>query len=703
MWRARIHWRRWTAQVKKRRTLDAIKRIILRESLNQPLMMVFEDLHWIDDETQALLNLLADSIPNSKILMLVNYRPEYSHQWNSKTYYTQLRLDPLGKESAEEMLSALLGDGVEVRPLKRLIIERTEGNPFFMEETVLVLFDEGALVRNGAVKLTRSLNALKIPPTVQAILAARIDRQPANEKELLQTLAVMGMEFQLSLIRAVTARADDELNRMLSDLQLAEFIYEQPAVGDVEYRFKHALTREVAYNSVLTERRRTVHERIAQAIEQLFTNSLEDHLGELAHHYGHSGNRSKAVDYLTRAAAQASQRAAYSKAMQQYGRALEILHEMPPDRSRDARELNLQMGKGDTAYISEGVSSASVEAMTRAVELAVALDDIPRQAEALRILGDSHLVRGEMRRAAQLSRELHALAERHSELQPESIYQTGWVALRMGDFRKAEQHLGAAARMSASWRSLALVHMGDALWNLGFPDQALAVAKEALMLAERPDDPDQLMQVTTHFWAGYIHQNRGELAVAEGLFRKMRTLCAERGFSHLGEGATGAMLLVSALRGRSQYLGQMCQAIESSLASSATISPGARWALARAYAFDGKPDKALASLERALELAQGGGEEAELASMHLLKGNLLQGGSNSDGAEQSFRTSIEISRRQSAKSLELRATTALARLLRDTGRRDAARAMLAEIYNWFTEGFDTADLKDAKALLEELS
>ena len=138
-------------QIKKRRTLDAIKRILLRESLNQPLMVIFEDLHWIDEETQALLNLLADSIANAKILLLVNYRPEYSHQWNSKTYYTQLRLDPLGKESADEMLTALLGDGVGIAPLKRVIIERTEGNPFFMEETVQVLLDEGALVRDGAM------------------------------------------------------------------------------------------------------------------------------------------------------------------------------------------------------------------------------------------------------------------------------------------------------------------------------------------------------------------------------------------------------------------------------------------------------------------------------------------------------------------------------------------------------------------------
>jgi len=240
-------------QVKKRRTLEAIKRILLRESLNQPLMAIFEDLHWIDEATQDFLNLLTDSLGTAKILLLVNYRPEYSHQWNSKTYYTQLRLDPLGKESAAEMLSALLGDGVEVAALKHLIIENTEGNPFIMEETVQVLFDEGALVRDGAaVKRTKALDALKIPPTVQGILAARIDRLPADAKELLQTLAVIGREFPLLLIGAVVTKSDDELNRLLNDLQLGEFIYEQPAVGDTEY---------------LIERRKEIHERAAQVTE----------------------------------------------------------------------------------------------------------------------------------------------------------------------------------------------------------------------------------------------------------------------------------------------------------------------------------------------------------------------------------------------------------------------------------------------------
>jgi predicted ATPase len=279
------------AQIRRGRTLDAIKRIIVRESLNQPIVVIFEDLHWIDTETQALLDLLADSIANSRALLLVNYRPEYQHEWTNKSYYSQFRLDALGSESAGEMLSALLGDGVELVPVKRLVIERTEGNPFFIEEMVQALFDEGALVRDSprpgplpggegskgreqrigaAVKVTRPLSQLRLPATVQGMIAARIDRLSTEQKDLLQTLAVIGRESPLGLVRQVASPVDTLLERMLAQLQASEFIYEQPALAGAEYVFKHALTQEVAYNSLLVERRKLLHERTGEAIEALF-------------------------------------------------------------------------------------------------------------------------------------------------------------------------------------------------------------------------------------------------------------------------------------------------------------------------------------------------------------------------------------------------------------------------------------------------
>jgi predicted ATPase len=259
-------------QIKRQRTLDAIKRIVLSESLRQPVVVIFEDLHWIDAQTQALLDVLADGLSGASILLLVNYRPEYRHEWTNKSYYTQLRLDPLGGAEGAAMLTALLGESVELNPLKRLITERTAGNPFFIEEIVQALFDEGALVRNGAVRVTRSLSQLGLPPTVQGMLAARIDRLAPEQKELLQTLAVIGRESSSALLKQVASHPDTHLERTLADLQAGEFIYEQPAASDVEYVFKHALTQEVAYNSLLIERRKQLHERAGQALESIFTD-----------------------------------------------------------------------------------------------------------------------------------------------------------------------------------------------------------------------------------------------------------------------------------------------------------------------------------------------------------------------------------------------------------------------------------------------
>ncbi|HWN58027.1 MAG TPA: adenylate/guanylate cyclase domain-containing protein, partial [Methylomirabilota bacterium] len=363
-------------QIKKRRTLEAIKRIVLRESLNQPLMVEFEDLHWIDGETQEFLNLLADSIGTAKILLLVNYRPEYSHQWGSKTYYTQLRLDPLGIESAEEMLSALLGDGKDLIPLKRLIVERTEGTPFFMEEIVQALFEDGVLRRNGAVKLAKSMNAAKVPATVQAVLASRIDRLSAQQKELPQTLAVLGREFSLDLLRHVTLKPDDELEPMLARLQAAEFIYEQPAATDVEYVFKHALTQEVAYNALLVERRKQLHERAGLALESMFAERLEDHLDELAHHYSRSDNSGKAVEYLGRAGQQALQRSAYADAISSLSAALDLVQKLPDGPERIRRELTLQLAVASALVAVRGYGAPkTLRAYTRAYELCERLGD----------------------------------------------------------------------------------------------------------------------------------------------------------------------------------------------------------------------------------------------------------------------------------------------------------------------------------------
>jgi class 3 adenylate cyclase len=250
-------------------TLDAVKRLLLRESRVQPLVIVVEDLHWIDSETQALLDSLVESVPAAPVLLLVNYRPEYSHAWTGKSYYRQLRIDPLPPESAEELLQALVGAGAELAPLKRLLIERTEGNPFFLEESVRTLVETGALAgERGAYRLIKDALAVQVPATVQALLAGRIDRLPAEEKRLLQAASVIGKDVPFALLRAIVEEGEGDLRHDLAHLQAAEFLYEAHLFPELEYTFKHALTHEVAYASLLRERRLALHQSILEALER---------------------------------------------------------------------------------------------------------------------------------------------------------------------------------------------------------------------------------------------------------------------------------------------------------------------------------------------------------------------------------------------------------------------------------------------------
>jgi len=703
------------ANVRKRRTLDAIKRILLRESLNQPLMVVFEDLHWIDEETQALLNLLADSIANAKILLLVNYRPEYSHLWNSKTIYTQLRLDPLGKESADEMLAALLGDGAGMAQLKRVIIERTEGNPFFMEETVQVLLDEGSLVRDGSMtRLTRPLGDLKIPPTVQGILAARIDRLSAESKDLLQALAVIGREFPLSLIRAVVPKTDDVLSRMLNDLQLGEFIYEQPAVGDIEYSFKHALTQEVAFGSVLNDRRKELHRRTAAAIESLYAERLEDRYSELAHHYARAGDDAKAVQYMGLAGEQALNRSAFTEAHTLLTAGLELLKTLPESPARDAQEIRMQLNLGVVAQTSIGPSNNQTEAaFVRAYELCVREGesvDLLRALSGIRLV---HLTMGNPRRAQELAGEILEIARRINDPIQIAIahaaFAQGLAAL--GEMIQARQMLDELMDLFRSLPDLpelqvprATLHflLSRALWLLGFADQADKQAREAEIAGHRSSNPLAkafgLQPQEVDIWCDNFE------SVREGAQTLLEAPWAAE-LNPIWKARADLILGWSMARqGRSDGVAMIRGAMAAVASSRFGIYRSIYGAmLAEACASVGRIDEALSAVDEVLPVAQTQERYYE-GELNRLRGEflLMRGTTESVAAEDCFRTAIDIARRQSAKSWQLRATTSLARLLRDTNRCDEARAMLTEIYNWFTEGFTTPDLKAAKALLQEL-
>src|SRR5262245_40372990 len=316
-------WSRLDPPQRRQRTLEALKRLLLRESQVQPLLLVFEDLHWIDTETQALLDSLVESLPTAQLLLLVNYRPEYQHGWGSKTYYTQLRLDPLPPASAAAILQALLGDDPSLAPLTSRLIARTEGNPFFLEESVRTLVETGDLVGEpGAYRLAQPLQGIQVPATVQTVLAARIDRLPPEDKRLLQTAAVIGTDLPFALLWAIADLPEETLHRGLAHLQAAEFLYETHLFPEPEYTFKHALTHEVAYGSLLLERRRGLHGRVVEALEALAPERAVEQVEWLAHHALWGEVWDKAVTYCQQAGARAYDRAAFRDAVASFEQAL---------------------------------------------------------------------------------------------------------------------------------------------------------------------------------------------------------------------------------------------------------------------------------------------------------------------------------------------------------------------------------------------
>ena len=708
--------------IRKRRTLDAIKRILLRESLNQPLMVMFEDLHWIDEQTQEFLNLLADAIANAKILLLVNYRPQYSHQWGSRTYYTQLRLDPLGRESADEMLSALLGDNPQLAALKQTIIERTEGNPFFMEETVQVLVDEGALVREGnACRLTRPIAELKIPPTVQGILAARVDRLPPDAKDLLQALSVIGREFPLSLIGAVAGKSDEQLAGVLGDLQLGEFIYEQPTVGDTEYIFKHALTQEVSYNSILQERRKLLHERIGRAIEELYPSSIDDHLDELAHHYSRSGNSAKALDYLESAGLRAVRRLAYGEAMRNLTAALELLERTPSSPERDRREFALQTSLGPALMATKGWAAPETERAYLRAERLAETGATPEQQFALLVgLFGLLYVGGNLSGARERLKPIWDFVDRHPDpvFLLEAIHHDWSVALSAGELEVSQRHVDRGLKLFESKLRSTTIPLYTAhhpavcgyawdaqlSWLRGRPDAARRCAERAVSLA------NELGDATSAAFALYekalVHRMMLEPKLALEIAGAAINTAEDVGFLYVLRHARVVKGWALTELGRAEEGVGLIREETDALSASReelwlTLSLAT---LADACLRAGRIEHGLKAIGDALDLVRRSGECFWEAEIDRLRGELLLAQSPSDPAltRASVEHAIKKARQQGAKSLELRATTSLARMLKSTDRRDEARAMLSEIYNWFTEGFDTADLKDSKSLLDEL-
>ncbi len=681
--------------------------------------------------TQALLDLLVDSVENARILLLVNYRREYTHQWGGRGYYTELDLQPLPDACAQELLSALLGPPSEsngkgdsktltaaaadnsLASLRHKIVKVTDGNPFFIEEIVRALFEQGILARNGEVRLGRPLSDAKIPPTVQGIIAARIDRLPPAHKEALQTVAVLGRKFPSSLAREVVSAPAEQVERMLFELQVNDFIYEEPDPRDPRYTFKHILTHEVAYGSILGERRRLLHERAAQAIETIFRGRLHDYLTELADHHERSGNASESVRYLALAAGQAARRLAYPEAIEHLRTGLKLLDTLPENEARDRREVEMLTALGEHIITIQGPGAEEVrQVFDRACALCERVGDVKQFFWIAYGLQFHYILRLELDTARELGERQLVIAE--GTLDPAMLagaYVAQTQTLRwMGEFTAAYEYIERAIALGGEIhgyplrfgdpRRMILSHAASLLFALGYPTRAIERNREALEVARRAG-PYSLAVALIN--SGHLQLQMRNIGAALQIAGSLATLAEEHGFSMWSAEAVALRGEAFVEQGRIEEGVAELRAGASAYETTGAVAGSWKIMLARAHGLRGKPDEGLAVIAELKEQTERTGLRLAEAAIYRVAGALhLQRGDDEAAAEASFRMSIEVARRQSAKTFELRTTMSLARLLAKQERREEARAMLAEIYGWFTEGLDTADLIEAKALLDEL-
>ncbi|MFQ5899606.1 MAG: hypothetical protein ACE5JN_15360, partial [Candidatus Methylomirabilia bacterium] len=469
--------------------------------------------HWIDSETQVVLDSLIESLPTARLLLLVNYRPEYQHGWGSKTYYTQLRIDPLTPESAEELLQALLGTDAGLQPLKQLLIERTEGNPFFLEESVRTLVETQALVgERRAYRLAKPVQTIQVPATVQAVLAARIDRLSPEDKRLLQSGSVIGETVPFTLLQAVGEMPEDELRRALSRLQTVEFLYETSLFPDLEYTFKHGLTYQVTYNSLLQERRKALHAKVVEAIERLHGDRLAEQVERLAHHALRGALPAKALLYLRQAAAKAVTRSANREAVAFFEQALKLLADLPETRDTLSWALEIRLGLGPSLMAIAGPGKPEILALyTEARELCARLEDDARLFPVLWGLWYINTARGDYRTAHALGEQLLRVAQDRNDagLLLEAHHSLWSTLIVLGDLRTARAHFEAGLRLydPAQHGGYAFLYgghdpgvccrmlYGRTLWELGYPEQAARQTEDSPRQRAEPSavDRDRLL------------------------------------------------------------------------------------------------------------------------------------------------------------------------------------------------------------------
>jgi predicted ATPase/class 3 adenylate cyclase len=711
-------------QRQRQKTLESIVAILLELAERQPVLFILEDLHWTDPTTLEFLGVLIDQTPTASLYLLLTCRPEFQPSWSHRSYLTEVTVTRLSREQIIRMAVQIAGGKSLPDEILQQIVNKTDGVPLFVEELTKAVLESGMLKDvNGQYEITGSVSALAIPATLHDSLMARLDRL-VSAKGIAQLGAVIGRQFSYELLEAVSQLDAPTLQRELGRLVEAELLYQRGLPPHATYTFKHALIQETAYESLLRSTRQGYHCRIAAVIRERFPATVETQPEWVAHHYHAAGNLEQAGNYWQTASAQAFKRSAYVEAIAHATTGLAALHLVPDTPRRTRLELATRLALGPALMVTRGFSAPEVEqTYLRARALCEQLDDTGQLFHVLCGLRRIYANRGEGSLARQVGQECLQLARQVQDAAAllEAQFSLGWACMYAGDLTAAQAHLEQGMRDGAqvdarpsqvifgrTRRDIILCSQGavaECHWMLGYPDRARQEAHTAMLQAELDADAFSFANVLTRFL--YVHQYCRDTKAVERHAEVAMRHCHDHQIALFGAQVQSQYGWALALQGQHDaglsHLRETLSFMQTTGALAFVVL--ARLRLAEAYGTGGQAEEGLAVLAESLALVDKTGEGYYAAELYRLKGALLLQLSldNQSAAEASFQKAIDVSRHQHAKSWELRAATSLARLWQQQGKRQEAHDLLAPIYGWFTEGFDTADLQDAKALLEALA
>ncbi len=686
-----------------------------------PVLIVLEDAHWLDPTSRELFDQIVSRLHELPVLLVVTFRPDVPAPWIGSPYVMLLTLNRLQQAQAITLVDRITGGkGLPAEVLEQ-ILARTEGVPLFTEELTKAVL-EGGILRDAGDKyvLAGPLPPVAIPATLHDSLMARLDRL-APVKEVAQIGACIGREFDHELLAAIVSMSEPELATALDRLLAAELIFRQGVPPAATYVFKHALVRDAAYESLLKRRRQELHAQIAASIEARFPRLGEAQPELVARHFSEAGLAEQAGPYWLQAGRHAANRSANKEAIAHLKSGLECARAVPPGESRLRLELALQLGLGAPLIATKGFASREVEAAyRRAEELSRELGSEPDLLLALRGLTFVYHVRANLRGASRLVEETARLMKRSCDaaLHVEADHSAGALTFHLGEFQPARDVLERAAHAGGyggRYHSeiyginigvFARAYMSHCDWHLGYPVRALALAEEGLALAREISHPFSVALALNYL--AMLHQFAGNPGAALRAATESGDICAEHGFDYYRAWSNVVRAWAIAKSGEfDQGLASYDAALDDLQRTSAGIRmPHYLRLLASLHREAGKISLALQINNQAIAIAADTDESWCNAELHRQRGELMllgQGANAASEADAAFQIAIETASRQGAKLPELRASTARARLLAIQGRRQEARDMLAPIYGWFSEGFDTRYLMEARALLEDLS